>query len=219
MIKVVVGSAQNGGKAVRRPWFGARLQAVTSDIADNLGLDRPVGALVSDVARSSPAAEAGIKAGDVILAIGKQAIDDNEAFGFRFATMPLGGSVDLSVRRQGKTLTASVKLIAAPETQPRDRQTIGGKWPLAGIVVATLSPALADELSLDPLSEGVVVMEVTRDSAVERIGLKKGDVLVSIDGEKVQTSRDVMALARVRQYYWKLVIRRDGELMTTNIGG
>jgi hypothetical protein len=44
-------------------------------------------------------------------------------------------------------------------------------------------------------------------------------VLVSIDGEKVQTSRDVMALARVRQYYWKLVIRRDGELMTTNIGG
>ena len=219
MIKVVVGSAQNGGKAVRRPWFGARLQAVTSDIADNLGLDRPVGALVSDVARSSPAAEAGIKAGDVILAIGKQAIDDNEAFGFRFATMPLGGSVDLSVRRQGKTFTASVKLIAAPETQPRDRQTIGGKWPLAGIVVATLSPALADELSLDPLSEGVVVMEVTRDSAVERIGLKKGDVLVSIDGEKVQTLRDVMALARVRQYYWKLVIRRDGELMTTNIGG
>ena len=87
---------------------------MTSDIADNLGLDRPVGALVSDVARSSPAAEAGIKAGDVILAIGKQAIDDNEAFGFRFATMPLGGSVDLSVRRQGKTLTASVKLIAAP---------------------------------------------------------------------------------------------------------
>jgi S1-C subfamily serine protease len=62
-------------------------------------------------------------------------------------------------------------------------------------------------------------MEVTRDSAVERIGLKKGDVLVSIDGEKVQTSRDVVALARVRQYYWKLVIRRDGELMTTNIGG
>lgn len=219
MIKVVVASAQTGGKAVRRPWFGARLQAVTSDIADNLGLDRPVGALISDVARGSPAAEAGLKAGDVILAIGKQAVDDNEAFGFRFATMPLGGSVDLSVRRQGKIFTASVKLIAAPETRPRDRQTIGGKWPLAGSVIATLSPALADELSLDPLSDGVVVMEVTRDSPAERVGLKRGDVLVSIDGEKVQSSRDVIALARVRQYYWKLVIWRDGELMTTNIGG
>ena len=63
------------------------------------------------------------------------------SFVLGYRTMPLGGSVDLTVRRQGKTFTASVKLSAAPETQPRDRQAIGGKWPLAGIVVAKIGRA------------------------------------------------------------------------------
>ena len=73
MVRVVVASAEHGGKAVERPWLGARLQPVTPDIADSLGLKTPTGALVATVDRNSPAAQAGLKAGDLILSIDKQA--------------------------------------------------------------------------------------------------------------------------------------------------
>ena len=72
MVRVVVASAEHGGKAVERPWLGAKLQAVTADIADSLGLKRPAGALVASVARDSPAAQAGLKPGDLIV-VGRRA--------------------------------------------------------------------------------------------------------------------------------------------------
>src|SRR3954467_158155 len=74
MVRVVVASAEHGGKAVERPWLGARLQAVTPDIADSLGIKTPTGALVASVDRNSPAAQAGVKAGDLILSIDKQQV-------------------------------------------------------------------------------------------------------------------------------------------------
>src|SRR4249919_1386764 len=67
MVRLVVASARTGGGSLKRPWLGARLQAVTADIADSMGLKRPAGALVSNVTADSPAASAGIKAGDLIL--------------------------------------------------------------------------------------------------------------------------------------------------------
>src|SRR5262249_33685724 len=99
MVKLVVESAKSGARAVRRPWLGANLQAVTSDIAENLGLSRPVGALVVSVAEGGPAAEAGIKRGDVILTVDGQAVDDPDAFGFRFATHSLGQTAAIGLRR------------------------------------------------------------------------------------------------------------------------
>src|SRR5215471_7917555 len=92
MVRVVVGSARTGGSAVVRPWLGARLQAVTADIADSMGLKRPAGALISNVMPDSPAAQAGLKAGDLIVSVDGQEVDDPNAFDYRFATKPLGGS-------------------------------------------------------------------------------------------------------------------------------
>src|SRR5216117_1236893 len=85
MVKVVVSSAKSGGKAVKRPWLGAKLQAVTPEIADTLGLKLPNGALVANVAPNSPAARAGLKASDLIVAVESQTIDDPNAFDYRFA--------------------------------------------------------------------------------------------------------------------------------------
>ena len=92
MVRVVVASARGGGSAVKRPWLGARLQAVTPEIAESLGLKRPAGALVASVTPQSPAARAGLKTGDLIVSIDGQAVDDPNAFDYRFATKPLGGS-------------------------------------------------------------------------------------------------------------------------------
>ena len=75
MVRVVVASAQGGGSAVKRPWLGAKLQAVTPDIADSLGLKRPAGALVASVVAGGPAARAGIKTGDLIVTIDGTAVE------------------------------------------------------------------------------------------------------------------------------------------------
>src|ERR1700682_2357328 len=110
MVRVVVASAKSGGKAVKRPWLGARLQAVTPEIAETLGLRLPTGALVSSVVPNSPAARAGLKLSDLIVGIDGQTVDDPNAFDYRFATRPLGGSSQVDVQRGGKPVKLAIPL-------------------------------------------------------------------------------------------------------------
>ena len=101
MVRVVVESSRVGTK-VLRPWLGAKLQAVTSDIADSLGFDRPKGALVMQLHPKSPLNKAGIKRGDVLLSIDGKSLDSPQEFSYRFATKACGrpGQGRLSARRQ-----------------------------------------------------------------------------------------------------------------------
>jgi len=91
MVRAVIASAKGGATVVRRPWLGAKLQAVTPEIADSLSLKRPAGALVNGVTAKSPAARAGLRTGDLIVEVDGQPVDDPNAFDYRFATKPLGG--------------------------------------------------------------------------------------------------------------------------------
>lgn len=219
MVKVVVGTAKSGGQLVRRPWFGARLQTISSDLAESLGLDRPTGALVSNVVPKSPAAEAGLKTGDVILAFDGHTITDPDAFGFRLGTRQVGGEAKLEVLRNGKRSQLNVRMIAAPDTRPRDPVELKGRWPLAGATLSNLTPGLAEELSLDGGDQGVVVSDVKENSPAAELGLRKGDVIVSIDGETLSSSRDAERAQRPRNYYWKLIISRGGQTLTSMVGG
>src|SRR5690242_3840415 len=169
MVRVVVASAKSGGKAVKRPWLGARLQAVTPEIAETLGLRTPVGALVANVAPGSPAARAGLKPSDLIVGIEGQQIDDPNAFDYRFATRPLGGSAQIDVQRSGKTVKLTVPLETAPDTN-RDEIVLTGRSPFQGATVANISPALADELHLDSQTEGVVVIDVVDGGTAAGVG-------------------------------------------------
>ncbi len=121
MVKGVVAAALHGGTTVKRPWLGATLQNVSKDIAENLGLERPAGALVVDVVEHGPAAAAGLKRGDVIAAIDNQAVDDAESVGFRLGVKPLGGTARLAVLRNGKTLDLPLKLVSAPRNSAARR--------------------------------------------------------------------------------------------------
>src|ERR671931_1102175 len=116
MVRVVVASAKGGGSIVKRPWLGARLQAVTPEIAESLGLKRPAGALVGTVAAGSAAARSGLRTGDLIVSIDGQTVDDPNAFDYRFATKALGGTARLGVVRSGRETAATVALETAPET-------------------------------------------------------------------------------------------------------
>src|SRR5712672_428064 len=116
MVRVVVASAKGGGSTVKRPWLGPRLQAVTPEIAESMGLMRPTGALVATVAQGSAAARGGLRTGDLIISIDGQAVDDSNAFDYRFATKALGGTARLGIIRNSRETTANVTLETAPET-------------------------------------------------------------------------------------------------------
>ena len=218
MVRVVVGSAKTGGSAVVRPWLGAKLQAVTADIADSMGLKRPTGALIANVVPNSPAARAGLKAGDLIVSVDGQEVEDPNAFDYRFATKPLGGSARLGVIRAGREQAATVALQSAPET-PREEITIRSRSPFSGVKVANLSPALADELQVLNAEEGVVIVDVDSGSYASNLGFQRGDVIEEVNGERISKTRDLERLSGVPSRSWRIIILRGGQKISAVFSG
>ncbi len=218
MVRVVVNSAKGGSAAVKRPWLGAKLQDVTPEIAESLGLKRPSGALVASVAADSPAARAGIKTGDLVVSIDGTSVDDPNAFDYRFATKPLGGTAQIGLVRQGREMEVAVGLQSVPEA-PRDEVEIRSRSPFLGATVANLSPALADELRLDPQGEGVVIVGVADGSAAQSVGFRKGDIVVSVNNQKIAKSADLDRIARSGGRQWRITIRRGGQQISVIFSG
>jgi Do/DeqQ family serine protease len=218
MVRVVVASAKGGSTAVQRPWLGAKLQQVTPDIADSLGLKRPSGALVANVTADSPAARAGIRTGDVIVSVDGTAIDDPNAFDYRFATKPLGGTARVGLMRQGRESVVAVALQPLPET-PRDEIEIKSASPFRGATVANLSPALADELRLDPQASGVVITAVAGGSTAQAIGFQPGDIIVDVNNEKIDKTADLERVSKARNRSWRVTFRRGGQQISMMFGG
>jgi Do/DeqQ family serine protease len=219
MVRVVVASAKSGGTAVKRPWLGARLQAVTPDIADSLGLRSPTGALVASVVPNSPAARAGLKASDLITAIDGQVIDDPNAFDYRFATRPLGGSAEIEAQRAGKPVKLAVPLETAPDTG-RNELVISGRSPFEGAKVANISPAVADELHLDADTEGVVVLEPGDGTTAANVGFQKGDVILAVNNQKITKTVDLDKVARdPASRVWRITLVRGGQQINVTLGG
>jgi len=218
MVRVVVASAQGGSTSVKRPWLGAKLQQVTPEIAESLGLKRPSGALVASVSGAGPAARAGIKTGDLIVTVDGVAIEDPNAFDYRFATKPLGGSAKVGLLRQGKEMVVAVALQSLPDT-PREEVEIHGRSPFLGATVANLSPALADELRLDPQTQGVVITGVADGSAAQSVGFQKGDIVVSVNSQKIAKSSDLERLSNAGSRSWRITIQRGGQEISVMFSG
>ncbi|WP_315754229.1 MULTISPECIES: DegQ family serine endoprotease [unclassified Bradyrhizobium] len=218
MVRVVVASAKSGGKAVKRPWLGARLQAVTPEIAESLGLRSPTGALVASVVANSPAAKAGIKSSDLIVSIDGQTVDDPNAFDYRFATRPLGGSAQIEVQRGGKPVKVAVALETAPDTG-RNEMVINGRSPFQGAKVANISPAVADELHLDADTEGVVILEPGDGTTAANVGFQKGDVIMAVNNQKIAKTADLDKAARETARVWRITVLRGGQQINVTLGG
>ena len=218
MVRVVVASAQGGNGLVKRPWLGARLQEITPDIADSLGLARPSGALVASVVADSPAAHAGIKIGDIVVSVDGTAIEDPNAFNYRFGTKPLGGTAQIGLLRQGRDITVPVTLQSLPDT-PRQEVEIRSRSPFLGATVANLSPALADELRLDPQTEGVVVTGVADGSTAQSIGFQRGDIIVSVNNQKIAKPADLEKVVGAGGRQWRITLVRGGQRISVMFSG
>jgi Do/DeqQ family serine protease len=217
MVRVVVASAKSGGKAVKRPWLGARLQAVTPEIAETLGR-LPSGALVANVVANSPAARAGLKSSDLIVAIDGQAVDDPNAFDYRFATRPLGGSSQVDVQRAGKTVKLTVPLETAPDTG-RNEIVLTTRSPFQGAKVANISPAVADELHLDADTEGVVVTDLGDGTMAANVGFQKGDIILAVNNQKIAKTSDLEKATRDTARLWRITVVRGGQQINVTLGG
>jgi Do/DeqQ family serine protease len=218
MVRVVVASAKSGGKAVKRPWLGARLQAVTPEIAETLGLRLPNGALVASVVPNSPAARAGLKSSDLIVAVDGQTIEDSNGFDYRFATHPLGGTSQIDVQRAGKPVKLTVPLEAAPDTG-RDEIVLTSRSPFQGAKVANISPAVADELHLDADTEGVVVTELGDDTTAANVGFQKGDIIVAVNNQKIAKTSDLEKATQNSSRLWRITLMRGGQPIDVTLGG
>ena len=220
MVRVVVEAAKSGGKQVRRPWVGASLQSVDKAIAESIGLDRPAGALVASVRAGSPAGEGGLIRGDVITTVDGQVVDDPESFGWRIGTKHLGATATLGVLRNGKPQQVTLRMTAAPETPARDAVTLKGRAPFAGATMWNLSPAVSEDLGVESAGGGkVIVGDVASGSPAEELGVQKGDVLVSVNDQKIGDTRELEQVFSQRARYWKLTIERAGEVFTSVVGG
>jgi Do/DeqQ family serine protease len=219
MVKAVVAAAKDGLTVVRRPWLGARVQNVTPDIADSMGLDHPTGVLVASLQPKSPAEEAGLKRGDLILTVDGQAVDDPEAFGYRFALKGIQGQTKFGILRGTSRQTVSVKLATAPETRPRDSLKVRTRSPFLGATLVNTSPAVAEDMQVDFTAEGVAVESVEENSFAARAGLQKGDVVMAINGMPIATTKDLDRVIRAMPGTWEIAINRGGEVMTSIFAG
>ncbi|MBB6179302.1 DegQ family serine endoprotease [Pseudorhizobium flavum] len=210
LVKVFLAAAEKGDEAFERPYIGARFEPVTSDVAEALGLEAARGALVVGVVEGGPADKAGLKPGEVVTAVNGIEVEHPDALGYRLTTAGLGKEVALTVRSNG-VREISIALNTAPETPARDERLLEGRNPFAGLRVANLSPRLAQELRIEAEKTGVVVVDVARGSPGSRLGFRPRDIVVSLNGVAVPSTRAMEDMLDDDPGFWRVEIERDGQ--------
>jgi serine protease Do len=222
----VVGQLREFGRT-RRGWLGVRIQQVTDEIAESLGLDRARGALVADVTPDGPAKAAGIQAGDVILNFAGQDVSEMRELPRIVAETAVGKTVNVQVWRDGRQVDVTAKLgeLEAAEKaslKQEDEQSSaasdGAKARVdsLGLGLATLTPQLRAEYSIGDQVEGVVVTEVDPAGTAGEKGLRPGDVIVEVAQDEVRSpddvARGVKAATEKGRKSVLLLIDRQGEM-------
>jgi Do/DeqQ family serine protease len=217
LVRLYVDSAAQGRK-VERPWLGARLESVTREIAEGLGLERIAGAVVARVSDRGPAAAAGLEAGDVIMHVDGFEVTDPRGVQYRLTTRGIGNSAKLDVIRKGRPVTVEIKLQTAPGPGRDDVRNLAGQHPLDGARVSNILPGVADEMGLDE-AEGVVILSVRSGSVAARLGFQPGDVIVEIGNNKIANVTDLEGAVGTRQRVWRLSVQRGDKVMQLQVPG
>lgn len=218
MVRTVIAGAASGD-ALRRAWLGAKADTVSAEIANAIGLDRPDGVILSDIHPEGPALRAGLKSGDIIVAVEDQPVFDEEGLRFRIATGVVGGTTKLRVRRPDRIFDVDLFLEHPPEIPARDEHQLRGAHPLAGATVANLSPALAAEMGRDHFDAGVIIRDIASRSPAHRLEFRPGDIVVEVNGQPIEFVSDLREATAAPQPRWNLKVRRAGRIFSLSISG
>ncbi len=172
---------------ITRGFLGIMIQDITPELASSFGLKSTQGALVSQVTDNSPAAKAGLKAGDVVLRVNGQEVKNAHALSQMIADIKPGTSVALGIMREGKEKTIDVTLGTMPTQEGETPQpSQPEKENSRGMTVQDITPDLAQQLGVNPNMSGVVITDVAPGSPAEQAGLRAGYIIVEIDHKTVQ---------------------------------
>jgi Do/DeqQ family serine protease len=206
------------GGGIKLAWIGAEAQPVTAAIAASLGIPVPNGVLLRSVYPGGPAADAGLKTGDVIFSVDGQPVNDMQSLNYRIATHKVGDVVKMHVHLGKQASDVSVTLALPPESPPRELQTIGGHNPLTGAKVENLSPATATELQLPLMATGVAIVSVSAGTPSGGYGFQPGDVVRGVNGAAIKSVADLQR-ALTGASHWDLVVDRGGQRLTLSVDG
>ena len=217
MAKQIVPQLRDAGK-VTRGWLGVVVQPMSEELAQSFDLDRPRGALVSDVVKGSPAERAGLQRGDVILSFDGQAIDERNDLPKVVANAGVGKTVKVVVFRDGKEkeLKVEVGKLTEDEEPGASPGTATGEL---GLTVAPLTPELARRYELDAKTRGVVITALDPGKAAAAANLRQGDLVVEVNGRPVESVRDFEAATTKigKGKVLRLLIQRRDTLFYTTL--
>jgi serine protease Do len=198
-VKTVVAELEKDGH-VTRGYIGVETQPVTPAIVAALKLpktDGVHGALIASVEDGTPAAKAGIKAGDVVTAVDGKSVADPKALAIAVAGIKPGEDAKVDIIRDGQSKTLTVAVSTLPSEQVASDESGTEQRGKVGLALAPISPEARDQLGLSEDAKGAVIAKVAPDSPAERAGLQPGDVVVGV-GDKAVTSPD-QAVKAIKQ--------------------
>ena len=221
LAKTIIATLREKG-SIERGWLGVQIQGVTPDIASAVGLDKPAGAIVSDVMPDSPAAKAGLQRGDVILTFNGKAVDRLRDLPRLVAAAPIGGKAEVTLWRDRATQTVTVEVakLADEQVAANDNQPEAPAAPAAdsvetlGLTLASLTPDLRQQFGIAETINGVVVTSVADDGPAAKRGLQPGDVIEQVGSAPVATPQQVASLAKAAR-----AENRDAVLLLVNRQG
>jgi serine protease Do len=211
MARSVMDQIVSHGKVVRG-YLGVYIQDVNPDIAKQFGLSENRGVLIGDVSPDTPGAKAGLKRGDVVLALNGQPTSGADQLRLRISEMPPGATAKLQIWRDGKTQDVDVTLGELPAEKTAstggDETSQGG---LEGVEVQELTPDIAHELNLPGGAHGVIVGSVDPSSAAAEAGLERGNVIEEVNHKPVTNIQQYkQAVAAAGQQPVLLLVNQQG---------
>lgn len=213
MVRAFADAAKAGLDFFERPYAGAEFEAVTPQIAESLGMDKPTGALVSSVEEAGPAAKAGLKPGDVVLSLNGKPVESVGALDYRMATLSIGTNASFGVLSKGQQATMDIALERPPEGAKAAELTLRGRSPFSGAKVAELSPRLAQRLGLRTDVKGVTVVDINRDSPAADFGFQPGDIVREVNGLTIDKAATLEQVAQQDTRWWRFTVERGGQIL------
>jgi len=208
LAKNIVGQLRSEGRVIRG-WLGVIIQQIDPELAKAFKLQDKSGALVADVAPGGPAAEAGLKSGDVIISFDGRKIANWSDLPVIVAGTPVGKPVDVIVIRNGQEKTFKVEVGELPE---EETAAAPARAEDLGLNVRELTPELAKQLGI-PESEGVIIAGIADDSPAAEAGLKPGDLILEMNRQTIKDIGDYQRIARqVKKGDTVLFLIRRGQI-------
>lgn len=196
MARAVMDQLMKTGK-VRRGMLGVTIQTVTADVAANLNLPAARGAIVSSVQAGSPAEAAGIRRGDIIVALNDQVVVDSNSLRNQVASTPPGSDVTLKLLRDGRETKVQMKLAELPVRAPESGAEGTGPGTQDsgrfGLTLEPLTPEMASRLGLAANEQGLVVTRVDASGSAAEAGIRQGDVIQEANRQPVRTMAEFNA--------------------------